>query len=586
MSTLGKLFVAIGADTSAFKKELNTAVKHMDKTARQFNKIGARFKNVGMGMTKAFTLPMLAAGAALGGLVADAINVQKQMAEVFTLMPGMTQDAMNGMNAEVKKFSKEFGMLPNEVIPALYQAISASVPPDNVFDFMGVAAKIAVGGVTSLEVAVDGLTTVINAYGADVITAQQASDYMFTAVRLGKTTIDELSASLFQVVPVASSLNVGFGEISAGLAAITSQGTPTSVAATQLRQLLVELSKATGQTSKAFLEASGKTFPQFIREGGNLQEALQLMERYAGKNNLAINNLFGSVEAGNAALSLTGGGTETFTRNLEEMTTSAGATETAYEAMEKSVDRQIKKMVATLRIMGLEIADKLLPIINDKLLPIIRDRVMPAFEGFANKVIELIEKLAAMNPATLKAIAAFAAFAFVIGPILIGLGNLIMAFGQIKGALIVAKGAMLGIKGVMVAVGAAFSWPVIAIGAVIGAITLLILNFEKVKAVGQKVADWFRGAFGKDKAPRYTVTAPTPSPAPSMGNIPQLATGTNYVPRDMVAQLHKGEKVTPAKYNHDKAQGNMTVIVELDGQTIGRVVEPYTVGLLRVATRR
>ena len=586
MSTLGKLFVAIGADTSAFKKELNVAVKHMDKTARQFNKIGARFKNVGMGMTKAFTLPMLAAGAALGGLAMDAAKVQKQMAEVFTLMPDITKEAMDGMNAEVKRFSKEFGVLPNEVIPALYQAISAGVPRDNVFEFLEVAQKAAIGGVTSLETAVDGISSVVNAYGADVMNAAKASDLMFTAVKLGKTTFEELSASLFQVIPTASSIGVEFGDVTAALAAMTAQGTPTSVATTQLRQLLVELSKATGQTSKAFLEASGKTFPQFIREGGNVQEALQLMERHADKNKLAVNNLFGSVEAGNAALALTGKGTETFSKNLAEMATSAGATETAFDTMEKTVERQIQKITAEFRVMGLELGEKLLPLIETKLLPLIRDRVMPAFAGFAEKVVGLIDKISTMNPATLKAIAAFAAFAFVIGPILIGLGNLIMAFGQIKGALIVAKGAMLGIKGVMLAVAGAFSWPVIAIAGIVAAITGLIMHWDKVKAAGKRLVDWFKGAFGGKKQPTAYDISPPPVARPSMGNIPQLATGTNYVPRDMVAQLHKGERITPAKYNHDKAQGNMTVIVELDGQTIGRVVEPYTVGLLRVATRR
>lgn len=37
-------------------------------------------------------------------------------------------------------------------------------------------------------------------------------------------------------------------------------------------------------------------------------------------------------------------------------------------------------------------------------------------------------------------------------------------------------------------------------------------------------------------------------------NIPQLATGTNYVPQDMFAMLHEGEAVVPKKYNNN--QGN------------------------------
>lgn len=59
----------------------------------------------------------------------------------------------------------------------------------------------AVGGVTELETAVDGITSVVNAYGDDVLSAAEASDLMFTAVKLGKTDFTQLSASLFNVIP-------------------------------------------------------------------------------------------------------------------------------------------------------------------------------------------------------------------------------------------------------------------------------------------------------------------------------------------------------------------------------------------------
>ena len=33
--------------------------------------------------------------------------------------------------------------------------------------------------------------------------------------------------------------------------------------------------------------------------------------------------------------------------------------------------------------------------------------------------------------------------------------------------------------------------------------------------------------------------------------VPSFDVGTNYVPEDMLAVVHKGERITPAKYNND-----------------------------------
>lgn len=286
-------------------------------------------------------------------------SFEKGMNEVFTLLPGISGASMTKMTGQVKSFAKEFGVLPDKVVPALYQAISAGVPPENVFKFLEVAQKAAVGGVTELTTAVDGISSVINAYGSDVISATKASDLMFTAVRLGKTNFEQLSASLFNVVPIASALGVEFGNVTAAIAAMASQGTPTSVATTQLRQMLVELSKAGTATSEVFTKVAGVSFKEFVAQGGNVQQALQLLEEHAGKTGVGVNDLFGSVEAGNAALALTGKGTQKFSDALKGMDESAGATEKAYEQMEQSISRVVDKLKAWAAVQILNVGEKI-----------------------------------------------------------------------------------------------------------------------------------------------------------------------------------------------------------------------------------
>lgn len=315
-------------------------------------------------------------------------SFESKMNEVFTLLPGISGDAMADMTQQTKDFAKEFGVLPEKVVPALYQSISAGVPKDNVFDFLAVAQKAAVGGVTELETAVDGISSVINAYGTDVLSASQASDLMFTAVKNGKTDFSQLSQSLYNVIPTASSLGVEFGNVTAALASMTAQGTPTSVATTQLRQMFVELSKEGTKTSKVFKDISGKSFKEFIASGKNTQDALILLEGYAADTNVGINDLFGSVEAGNAALALTGKGTEGFTKNLADMADAAGATDEAYNTMDKGISRSIEKIKANFEVFKINLGEKFLPVVaavSDKIL-----EVMPIVQSAVSGAIDFI----------------------------------------------------------------------------------------------------------------------------------------------------------------------------------------------------
>jgi len=367
-------------------------VRIIDRASRPLNDLSKKITDFAKNAAKKLAIATTVAAVAVSGFAIASTNefvkFEQGMNEVFTLMPGITQSAMDNMSKEVKQFSKDFGVLPEKVVPALYQSISAGVPPDNVFDFIATAQKAAIGGVTELETAVDGISSVVNAYGADVVSAAQASDLMFTAVKLGKTNFEQLSGSLYNVIPTAAALGVEFGDVTAAMAAMTAQGTPTSVATTQMRQLLVELSKDGGKAAQMFQDMAGKTFKQFVAEGNNVQDALRLMEKAAGKSGVGVNDLFSSVEAGNAALALTGKGTETFGNALKEMVSSTGATDAAYARMEKGLGRSFEKIKASFKVLMIDVGEKFAPIVYE-LAEVFQDK-MPAIQAAVERAAESI----------------------------------------------------------------------------------------------------------------------------------------------------------------------------------------------------
>jgi TP901 family phage tail tape measure protein len=358
-------------------------------------------KKVGAGL--AIGAGAIAAFAAKG--LGDFASFQTGMNEVFTLLPGESQAAFDKLTGQTKDFSKEFGVLPNDVIPSLYQALSAGVPKDNVFEFLETAQMAAKGGVTSLETAVDGISSVVNSYGDDVISATEASDLMFTAVRLGKTNFEELSGSLFQVAPIASSLGVNFNTVTASLANLTAKGTPTKVAATQMKSALSELGKAGSKADKNFRDLTGIGFTEFLETEGNVVSAFTTLAEGAEESGKSVLDMFGSIEAGQAVLALTADGGDAFLETLQEMGDSAGATETAFDTMDTGLQASLDRIKASLSVLFIDVGEKLAPVVEAALDKIIGawSAVSDAYEedGFAGVFDLLQEQIAEHGPKVL-----------------------------------------------------------------------------------------------------------------------------------------------------------------------------------------
>lgn len=373
------------ADTKKFLGKVGAVGKKFDALGQDMNRVGGQINKVFAGIG-------LAAGAVATKALGEFRSFEDGMNEVFTLLPGISSAAMDQMSADILQVSKEIGKLPEDVIPSLYNSLSAGVPPENVFAFLETANKLAVGGATDLGTAVDGLTTVVNAFGADVIDVGTASDQIFTAVKGGKTTVDELSRSLFQVAPVAAGLGVEFGNVTAALATLTAAGTPTSVAATQLRAVFAELSKPTTVVSKLFKELSGKDFATFISEGGNVADALGLIKKEADKNGVSLAAYFGSVEAAGAAQVLTGKGAEKFAAELKAAGEAAGATEVAFEQGASGIGLVLDKIRAAINVFVIEIGQKLAPILLEFIEKAqgVFERLQPRVKAFSDAVREFI----------------------------------------------------------------------------------------------------------------------------------------------------------------------------------------------------
>ena len=421
------------------------------------------------GITKLMTGVAVAGAAGLAAGFAKyfktATKQQHAFAETFTLLPKTSKEEFAKIEKQAKNLAARMNVTWEDMSKGLYNAISAGIPKENIISFMENAAKGAIGGVATLNEAVNVGTTALNAMTAQGYETNEVFDILFSTVRKGKTTLPELASSIGFVLPVANAFGVSLEEVSAMISTLTASGIRTRVAMTSIRAGLSELYDPAYKAGKALQENIGASFEQLISSGKDVGQILNMLYKAVGREEFA--KLFG-LESRAGILALTGAGYEKYAEDLIDARNSAGATEMAFEKMADVVAFKMGVMAKTLNQTFTDIASKAIPLVgelfDEKLLPAAVklqtwftnnedmigkwfedtwDSAFPVIEDFINgfitlgkaawKFISFITENKALMIGALTAIGFAMTAAFgPTAPIIIGTGLLITLLGDLK----------------------------------------------------------------------------------------------------------------------------------------------------------
>ncbi len=393
MATIADMMVRIGADIRDLDRKLGAASTGVTKFGRDLDRVGST-------MTRNLTVPVVA-GMAASVVAAQRVNKELRAVNTLTGQTGKAAEkSFRKMKREVAALSDELGVAQTELSRGLYDALGAGVPKENAIDFLRVSTKAAIAGVTDTQVAVDGITTSINAFGLEVADAQRVSDVLFQTVNYGKATFEELASQMYDVAPTARVAGVSIEQVGGALAAMTAAGTPARVATTQIRQALVSMMKPTAQLKEAYKDLGVSGWDELLKKSGSMQAAFEVLRKETGGNKEELFKMLGSIEAVQGFLALTGDNAGVAADMLQKVSNSTGATQRAFEEIDKA--RGLDRMKVDLENMAVVVGDKL----------------QPAVSAVAEDVTALTKAFAGLDPSVQQAIIETALFLAVMGPLL------------------------------------------------------------------------------------------------------------------------------------------------------------------------
>ncbi len=331
---------------------------------------------------KVLELDAALAALAVGGMAvatAKASEFNLAFAEITTLVD-KPKEALSGFKDDILAYAQDSVKSVADINQALYEGISAGLKYEDSIKFIGEAEKLAVGSKADLTETTKTLISTLNAYGESTDQASKYSDILFQAIKVGQTTMPELSASLAQVTGIAASGKVPFETLSASIAALTASGLPTSQAITGIKEALSNIIKPTSEAQKE-AQRLGVRFDATALATKGFDGVLKDVYKATGGNISEMAKLFGSVEGLNAAMVLASDKAGKFKESLDAMKVAAGSTAEAYKKMKDEFANVSKELVNNIEVALIKIGDKFIPGLTN-----VEKGLKDVFKGIASAV--------------------------------------------------------------------------------------------------------------------------------------------------------------------------------------------------------
>lgn len=456
-----------------------------------------------------------AAGAALlatGAVIVGAGIAATKMAGDFqagitslSTGAGEAQSNLKMVGDGILGLATSTGTSTKQLTDGMYMIESAGYHGAAGLDVLKAAAEGAKVGNADLGTVANGVTTIMTDFASQNVNATQATNTLVATVASGKTTMQELSASLSGVLPTASAAGVGLTDVMSAMATMTGEGVPAANAATYLRQTIMNLSAPSKGTSDA-LKSIGLSAQQ-VSDGikTSLPNTLDMITTALGKKfpagslqyNEALSKIAGGSKQLQGILDLTGQHMYTLQNNfgqIDNSVTGTGNKINGFSQVQQNFNFKLAQAQEVIETTGIKIGTALLPAVGRLLSAF----TSPGFQSFATAVGNLL----------VTAVNGLANALNVLIPIV---SNVVSFFQHNQAAMVALQGVLMIVAGVIggLLVQAFVAWTiatwaqVVATWAlagpfIIAGIIIALVIFGIILAIQHwgAITAWFQGVWG------------------------------------------------------------------------------------------
>ncbi len=478
-------------ELAGFEKQLKSTSEASKTLGEKMKDAGEKMKSVGATLTKTVTVPLAAAGAgavAMGKSFDDAYDK-------IRIGTGATGKALEGLNDDFRKVAKQ--------VPSSFDDISTAIADYNTrLGISGQALQdlsvqtLNLARITEMDLGkiIEETSQAFQAFNVPAEKYGESLDYIFKVSQSTGIGIDRLQANLVKFAPALKQMGFDFQESAALMGFFDKAGV-------EVEQAMVGLNKALVTMAKKGVTDANEALQKLFDEIKNAPSDIKATE-------LAI-EIFGSKAGPLMATAIREGKLE-YEELVKELIDSK---ETINGVADETDDwaEGLAKLKNNVLIATEPIATTLFEALNG-LIPLLEKVVGPLqklAEGFAN-----------LPQGVQMAIVALAGLAALLGPLLQGIGAIVIAApGLAKIGLVLAKGGTLlagvfsSLSGVVLpALGAALGAITVPVALVIAAIAALIAigvllykNWDKIKEFSKKLWEdlkkgWTEGMESMKKA--------------------------------------------------------------------------------------